>query len=210
MPVKPSYLLIGSGGALLLWSGFKGHGVSRAARDIVSGNNPDAQPIAYPITGSSGALGASNAGVGASSVGTGFGNAAANDALQYKGAGYVWGGAPANGVGNWDCSSFSNWVYGHDLRLGIPLYKAGAYNGQSHGPTTGVWLVWTGAFTIHRNDAAPGDLCVWQTHMGICIDNGQHMISALDPRIGTQVTTIDGGAPPAEMLFVRRMKVFVG
>jgi hypothetical protein len=46
--------------------------------------------------------------------------------------------------------------------------------------------------------------------MGICIDNGQHMISALDPRIGTQVTTIDGGAPPAEMLFVRRMKVFVG
>jgi peptidoglycan DL-endopeptidase CwlO len=195
----------------VLWSGFKGKKVTGAFRDLISGKNPQAETLAYPISTASSAFGyGSNVGVSASATGTGFGSAIANDALQYKGAGYVWGGSPAKGVGNWDCSSFSNWVIGHDMRLAIPLYAAGSYTGSSHGAPTGVWLVWTGAFTINRKDAAPGDVCVWQTHMGICIDNGQHMISALNPSLGTQVTTIDGGAPGGELLFMRRLKAVIG
>src|ERR1700751_850088 len=102
MPVKPTYLLIAGGGALVLWSGFKGKRVTGAFRDIIAGKNPQSETLAYPISTVPGAYGyGSNAGVSASSVGTGFGNAIANDALMYKGAGYVWGGSPAKGVGNW-------------------------------------------------------------------------------------------------------------
>jgi len=199
MPVKASYLLMAGGGALVLWSGFRGKKLTTGFRDLIAGKNPSLETLAYPISGADTAVGASGR---ATVVGVGI----ATDAEQYNGAGYVWGGAPARGIGNWDCSSFSNWVIGHDMGLAIPLYRAGSYSGQSHGPTTGVWLVWTGAFTIHRKDAAPGDLAVWQTHMGIIIDNGQHMISALNNRIGTGITTIDGGAPGGEVLFVRRLK----
>ena len=206
MPVKSSYLLVAGGGAVFLWSGFKGKKVSLAMRDLISGKNPETELEANPILTSPTAYGYGGAAVPASPSATVEGQGLATDAEQYKGAGYVWGGAPAKGVGNWDCSSFMNWVIGHDMGLAIPLYKAGTYSGSSHGPATGVWLVWTGAFNINRNDAAPGDLCVWQTHMGMCVDAGQHMISALDPSLGTQITTINGGAPPAEKLFVRRLK----
>jgi cell wall-associated NlpC family hydrolase len=204
MPVKSSYLLFGAGGAVLLWSGFKGKKVTSAVRDLISGRNPEAQPLAYPIVTSSAAY-AYGGGVAASPVGSVVGKGIAVDAEQYKGAGYVWGGAPARGIGNRDCSSFANWVIGHDMGLAIPLYKAGTYTGNSHGPPTGVWLLWTGAFNIARRDAAAGDLAVWQTHMGIVIDNN-HMISALDSQLGTQITTIEGGAPTAEKLFIRRLK----
>src|SRR5215471_1967736 len=205
MPLKPAYLLMAGGGALVLWSGFKGKRLTEAFRNLIAGHNPQNQALAYPITTSPSAY-AYGSGVSANPQGTVVGIGIATDAEQYAGAGYVWGGAPAKGIGNWDCSSFANWVIGHDMGLAIPLTKAGQYTGQSHGPTTGVWLVWTGAFTINHKDAAPGDLAVWQTHMGIIIDGGQHMISALNPNLGTKVTTIAGGAPVAEKLFVRRLK----
>lgn len=41
--------------------------------------------------------------------------------------------------------------------------------------------------------------------MGICTDNGM-MISALNSQLGTLQTTIADGAPPGELLFVRRIK----
>lgn len=37
MPVKGSYLLIAGGGALILWSGIRGHKWSTTLRDIISG-----------------------------------------------------------------------------------------------------------------------------------------------------------------------------
>ena len=57
--------------------------------------------------------------------------------------------------------------------------------------------------------AQAGDLCVWQTHMGIAVGGGQ-MVSALNERLGTRVTTISGGAPGGEVLFVRRITAAPG
>jgi len=206
MPIKGGYLIAAGGGAILLWSGIRGKSWSTVLRSVVAGQDPRATLSAYKIASSPAAFSAgAGAGGGLPVSGSGMGSQIAIDAEQYKGSGYVWGGAPGSGRGNWDCSSFANAVIGRDLGLAIPMYKAGAYHGQSHGPTTVVWLVWTGAQTIPRNQAAAGDLAVWQTHMGIFIDS-QHMISALNSSLGTQVTTVSGGAPRGEILRVRRLK----
>jgi len=99
-------------------------------------------------------------------------------------------------------------VIGHDLGLAIPLYAAGTYTGADHGPPTGAWLLWGGATTIGHDAsvAQPGDLCVWQTHMGIAIGGGQ-MVSArsatADPPTG--VGAIAHGGPAGQQLFVRRL-----
>jgi cell wall-associated NlpC family hydrolase len=208
MPVKGGYLLAAGGGAILLWSGFKGKSWSSALRNIISGKNPQNIATSNPITSASAAFTTQNGGtaVAAHKSATQAGTNIAQDAQQYIGAGYVWGGAPGSGQGHWDCSSFANAVIGRDLGMAIPMYKAGSYHGQSHGPTTLVWLAWTGAFTIKRADAAPGDLAVWQTHMGIIVDGGENMVSAQDQQLGTRQTTINGGAPVGEKLFVRRLK----
>lgn len=206
MPAKGVYLLAAGGGAILLWSGFKGKGWTSVLRNIISGKNPTITTTSYPITTSPAAFTTQDAtGVAAHASVTGTSSNIAQDAQRYIGSGYVWGGAPGSGSGHWDCSSFANAVIGRDLGLAIPGYKAGAYHGQSHGPTTVVWLVWTGAFTIKKQDIAPGDLCVWQTHMGIAVGNGR-MVSAQDQQLGTRETTISGGAPFGEKLFVRRLK----
>lgn len=208
MPVKGGYLLAAGGGALLLWAGFRGKKWTDALRAITKGQDPRATLTSYPITTSSAAFNTSSgeAAVGASGAITQTGQAIASDAMSYNGAPYVWAGAPGpHGVGPWDCSSFCNAVIGRDLGLAIPLYKPGSYHGQTHGPPTGVWLVWTGAFTIKKQDTAPGDLCVWQTHMGIAISNDQY-ISAYDTQEGVRVKTIHGGGPFGEVVFIRRLK----
>ena len=140
-------------------------------------------------------------GAGASATG----QAIANDAVQYQGAGYVWGGAPAQGIGNWDCSSFSNEVIGHDMRMSIPGFPGGSYTGAVHGPTTLEWISWSGCRTVGTTGAqsVAGDLCVWPTHMGIAIGGGK-MISAQSPSTGTQVSGIDGFIPN-ERLVIRRL-----
>ena len=207
MPVKGGYLLAAGGGAILLWSGFKGKKWSSVLRNIISGHSPQITTTSYPIVSTPAAFDTtSNVGVPAHQRATQSGEAIAGTAQRYIGSSYVWGGAPGSGAGHWDCSSFANAVIGRDLGMAIPMYKAGAYRGQSHGPTTVVWLAWPGAFTIHRNDASPGDLAIWQTHMGIIVDNGVHMVSAQDQQLGTRQTTIAGGAPFGEKLFVRRLK----
>jgi len=195
MAVKGGYLLLAGGGAVLIWSGLRGKRWSDVIRGFISGTPPAKTATTLAIQG-----GVITGGM------AGGENAAAQDALQYQGAGYVWGGAPGNGAGNWDCSSFANAVFGRDLSLPIPGFPPGGYRGQSHGPTTVIWLVWQGATSIPRAQARPGDLAIWQTHMGIIIDNGVNMISALNPSLGTRITTIDGGGPPLEVLKVRRLK----
>lgn len=124
-------------------------------------------------------------------------SAIANDALRYQGAGYKYGGSPANGIGNWDCSSFVSWVMGHDLKMNIPMYPNGTYTGNAHGPTALQYLTWVGANSIVRSAAAPGDLCCWATHIGIAVANNQ-MISAYDTSAGTLITAIDGAGPTGE------------
>ena len=207
MPIKSGYLIAAGGGALLLWSGIQGKNFSTVLRDLISGKKPkqiSAELTAYPIQTSPAAFSA-DAGVSASGATTSTGSAIADDALQYNGAGYTWGGVPGATGRTWDCSSFVNAVVGRDLHLAIPLYKPGSYHGQSHGPTTGIWLVWSGAFTIHRANAAPGDIVVWPTHMGIVTGPGR-MISAYDTARGTIETSIGGGGPIGEMYIIRRLK----
>jgi cell wall-associated NlpC family hydrolase len=124
-------------------------------------------------------------------------SAIANDALRYQGAGYRFGGNPAAGIGNWDCSSFVSWVLGHDLKMSVPMYPNGTYNGTAHGPTALQYLTWVGATSIARSSAASGDLCCWATHIGIMIASNQ-MISAYDAAKGTLITAIDGAGPTGE------------
>lgn len=135
--------------------------------------------------------------------------AIANDALRYNGAGYQYGGAPANGIGKWDCSSFVSWVMGHDLKMSIPMYPNGSYTGTAHGPTAAQYLVWSGATSIARNAASAGDLACWMTHIGIVTGPNQ-MISAYTTNTGTLVTSIDGAGPTGEPLVIRRVNGAVG
>lgn len=195
-------------GVLLAWSGIRGTRVTSALREVLSGQQP-AGHLDYPIGSPASATGGS---IGAGSPpGSGSGQAIAQDALRYVGHAYLFGGAPGtSGQQPWDCSSFVNWVLGHDEGLAIPGFAT--YNGSVHGPNTLLYLAWPGATTVGHdgNQAQPGDLCVWQTHMGIAIGNGQ-MVSARSANSNppTGIDTINDDIP-GEILFVRRLKAVQG
>lgn len=200
MAVNGVALAAVAAGGLFVYSGVKGYSVPQAAQNIILGHPPgSAQAVAPLYSAPPGPA------PGTGVPGT-TGSAVADTALKYRGHAYLFGGAPgADGRGPWDCSSFVNWVLGHDLGMTLPGSSRGGYDGSSHGPTTLSYLAWTGARTIGHSGAvaAPGDLCVWQTHMGIAIGGGK-MISARDPAEGTGIDTIDGDIP-GELLFVRRI-----
>lgn len=127
-------------------------------------------------------------------------------ALKYDGThNYHYGGPPP--AGTVDCSSWVTDVLGHDCGLPVPggSWAKVTGNGTSHGPNTVSYLTWSGAETIghHSSAARPGDLAVWQSHMGIVIGPNQ-MISAQDEKLGTGKSIIDG-AIPFEFLFIRRI-----
>lgn len=185
-------------GALLVWSGVRGFSILKAAQNITLG-----KPAA---TGQAASLLATDTGTGGGGGGTSSG--LANAALKYAGHAYVFGGAPGpDGKNPWDCSSFVSYVIGHDMGWPVPggAWAAVTGNGASHGPATVSYLAWSGAETIGHNAsvAQAGDLCVWQTHMGIAIGGGK-MISARDPAEGTGIDSIAGDIP-GEVLFVRRI-----
>lgn len=129
------------------------------------------------------------------------------DAQRYVGRGYLFGGAPATGLGNWDCSSFCNWVIGHDFGMAIPGYPAGKYTGAEHGPDTIAWATWNGTGAVSAPQ--PGDLVIWAGsgtggHMGIVSGAGQ-MISALNSRYGTAATPVQGYGPQGITPVYRRL-----
>lgn len=199
-------------GAVSLYAGLKGYSIPTTIQSIVQGKTPQTQT---QVTGIATPTGSPTAGIpgGVSSLGSGTGSAIASDALRYKGAGYTWDGSPANGIGQWDCSSFANWVIGHDMRLAIPFYGAGKYTGSSHGPPTDAWVAWGGCTTIGHdgNVAQPGDIAVWVTlptgHMGICTGPNE-MISAQSTSSGTQVAKINGF--DSGILYIRRLRAVTG
>lgn len=204
MPVKAGYLLLAGGGAIILYSGLKGKRWTSTLRNVISGE-PISQNTDNPILTAAQAFAVATPGVSANPGGSSSDSAIAQDAEQYVGKWtYVWGGAPGSGERG-DCSSFTNAVIGRDLGLAIPMYKAGTYHGQAHGPSTLVWLAWSGAFRIDRKDAAAGDLAIWQTHMGIFTSNGR-VVSALNPSDGVKDLPIADIAPPLEVLVCRRLK----
>lgn len=115
-------------------------------------------------------------------------------AIDQIGHCYHYGGAPGKfGLGCWDCSSFCNWLWGFIARQSIPGFPAGTYDGTVHGPSTLGWLSWQGqgVGSVHRSLASAGDLAVWPSHMGFCIDSNE-MVSAQDPQKGTRKSGIDG------------------
>ncbi len=141
-----------------------------------------------------------------SGVGT---NAIAAAAQKYVGEGYVWGGNAAQ-PGQWDCSSFVSYVLGHDLGLSLPGGHWGdpGFPPNSHGPTTGSYLLYGGP--IDRGAVQAGDLVVWSSHIGIAISNSQ-IISARDPQEGTGVSGIDATTTSlGETAFYRRVNTNIG
>ena len=189
-------------GVLFTYAGVTGKSVLASIQAMISGKSPSLLANINPINGT----GNPNATPGAAGTVSGSTNgvAIANDALKYVGHKYLYGGAPGpNGQGPRDCSSFVNWVLGHDLQMTLPGGVSG-YNGSSHGPVTGGYLSWSGARTIPRSSLQAGDLCVWPTHIGIAI-NATQMVSALNPSLGTLVTTPENGGPQGESLTCRRI-----
>lgn len=180
MPVNGVALSSVAIGSVLLWSGIKGWNLSKTIGEIISGKPPagsNENLLTAPNGSSANAVGFTASGV-------------ANDALQYQGHSYSYGGAPGkNGQNPWDCSSFVNWVVGHDSKKAIPGYGAGQYDGSVHGPPTGSWLAWV--THISQSNAQAGDLVIGATHMGIVIGPNQ-MISALNSHLGTKITPIAG------------------
>src|SRR5215469_1044779 len=208
MPVKGTYLAVAGAGAIILWSGIKGKSWTDVFRQVVSGKSPAAlasinaiQNPGFDSTGNPDATGVTPGAV----TGSINGAAIANDAMKYVGHPYLYGGAPGPG-GNqpWDCSSFVNWVLNHDLISPIPGYSGRAWNPNTHGPNTASYLAWTGATVTARSNVDAGVLCIWQTHMGIAINNSQ-MISALNPHLTTEVTGIEQGGPSGEILVCKRL-----
>lgn len=191
-------------GALFLWSGLKGGHVLVNLQDIIKGEPPKSTG-ANPIDTGPGTITVPDNPTG----GTATGQQIATDALAYQGHCYSFGGAPGlDGKSCWDCSSFCNWVIGHDLRLAIPGYAGGTYTGASHGPSTLMWLAWIGTGVTHipLSQAGAGDIACWQTHMGI-MTGPDSMISAQTPASGTQVASGGiSGFIPGEVLFVLRLK----
>jgi cell wall-associated NlpC family hydrolase len=176
------------GGILFVWSGVKGWSILGTVEDVIKGRKPE-EVNTLPLTIPGGGRGISATGPIYLPPGQG---SIAQVALQYQGHAYRFGGAPGkDGTQPWDCSSFVNYVIAVRQALTIPGYKTGAYDGTSHGPTTGQWAVWPGLVTIKREDVAVNDIVVWTGHMGIAISNAQY-ISAQNPTNGTRISSIDG------------------
>jgi cell wall-associated NlpC family hydrolase len=194
-PVIP-LLMIGFGG-YLIWFGVKywrgaGPAVwpSFPIKSVLQGKGLPAPEPAPPVEAQLASYEQQVAqNIGPTGGGTIGGTAISTDALRYAGHCYAFGGAARKGNGCWDCSSFVNWVIGHDLNLAIPGVPAGKYDGSSHGPPVANWL--TTPLCRGVTAPQPGDLAIWgpNAHMGVVIGGGK-MISALNPALGTRVTDI--------------------
>jgi cell wall-associated NlpC family hydrolase len=170
-------------GSIFLYAGIKGYSIPSAIQAIVSGKSPTTADTANPIQQSAATI------TPGKNV---FSSALAAIAVKYVGHAYLYGGAPGtDGSHPWDCSSFANWVVGHDAKLAIPGYAAGAYDGSGHGPATIEWGSWHRMAHVQRSEVQAGDLIVWSGHMGIATSNTS-MVSALNEQLGTLVTPIDG------------------
>jgi cell wall-associated NlpC family hydrolase len=173
-------------GMLMVWSGIKGWSLAGVIGDVITGQQP-VQENTQPV-GSTGYPDTLNRG----GPGTGGVSMIPHAALQYLGHAYLFGGAPGkDGSQPWDCSSYTNYVCAVKCGLPIPGYKAGKYDGTSHGPPSGAWAVWTGLRNVSASEVQAGDIIIWGGHIGMALNNTQ-MISALNPKTTTKVTQIEG------------------
>lgn len=186
-------------GLVLLLSGYRNDTLQETITSLLKGQVPPANPTGAPQIGVT-----NNQATGSSGTTTAATGSIAQIAESYVGKlTYVYGGPPPPGTV--DCSSFTSKVLN---QAGISDPGGAPFNPNTHGPTTLSYLTWSGASTIGNSAslAQSGDLCVWQTHMGICVGPGQ-MVSAQDPALGVGQGSI---SMPGEILFVRRIKVLTG
>lgn len=123
-------------------------------------------------------------------------------AQSHKGVRYKWAGfLPSTG---WDCSGAVNYWLGHDLGMALP--GGFHWNGKVHGPVAAQYKIWGGS--TPTSDPQPGDLCCWQTHVGIYLGGGQ-MFSAFDSARGTLATPVTWG-PAGESLSYRHITAVPG
>lgn len=158
------------------------------------------------IVDSAKAMAASGGSVGGSTpahVGEskGGGDEIAAKALNYIGAGYVFGGK-ADRPGNWDCSSFVSYVLGHDLGHPLPGGKWGdpGFPPHAHGPATGNYMMFGKPVT--PSQVQKGDLVISSTHMGIVVTTGTYM-SAKTPSAGTGLGLYTKNFPGGNPVFRR-------
>lgn len=191
MPLNGLAVASVAGGVIFVWSGVKGYSILKTGQNIVQGHPANA--------GQSTALLTSASGGGGGGVTNDSGLVAAAESIA-PGLHYVFGGAPATGA--CDCSSFLNDAA---TKTGLPIPKFPAYNnGANHGPTTVQWRITPLLQTIPQNAAAPNDIVVWLTHVGIVTDNGTQMISALNPQDGIRNSPIKGFGPAGQPMVFRR------
>lgn len=196
-------------GVYLAWFGTHYWGTdtkwpSEPVKAVLTGKplpTPSGQTSAADIAAAANVGGAGGTAAGAAGGAGTTNSAVANDAMKYVGQGYIYGG-PSQ-PGRWDCSSFVNYVVGHDLNLPIPggSWALVCSNGSSHGPATPSWMLF--GKPINYGSEQPGDLLVTAEHMGIVIGGGK-MISAQDPALGTGVGSYGSGFPGGQPV-VRRV-----
>lgn len=152
-----------------------------------------------PAPGATGGVAGSGAAGGVSGT---VGEIIAADAQKYLGAGYVWGGN-ASSIGNWDCSSFTSYVLGHDLKMKLPgggSWGSSGYPPNAHGPTTLDYMMF--GTPITQSQVQAGDLIVSSEHMGIAISPTQY-VSARTPALGVGVDTFPAGFPSGPPVYRR-------
>lgn len=178
-----------------MYAAIKGYSVTHTLAIIITGKSPakqtQASPIGTPMQSGSGTGGTATAGGGSDFAGIAEGYVGK---LQY-----VFGGPPP--AGTVDCSSFVSKVLN---QAGVSNPGGAPYSASTHGPNTLSYLSWNGLVTVGHSptDAQRNDLCIWQTHMGIALGNGQ-FVSARDPAEGVGIDSIANDVP-GELLFVRR------
>jgi cell wall-associated NlpC family hydrolase len=131
----------------------------------------------------------------------GGGDKIAAQALNYVGAGYVFGGK-ADKIGDWDCSSFVSFVLGHDLGYPLPGGKWGdpGMPPHAHGPSTSNYMMW--GKPVSASAVKKGDLIVNSEHMGIVVTTGTYM-SAKTPSAGTGLGLYGSSFPGGAYVFRR-------
>jgi cell wall-associated NlpC family hydrolase len=190
---------VGAGG-LFAYAGLKGYSIPQTLQAIITGKKPTVQVQTASIDTPTASA---SPGTVQTVSGTGGTSGIVSAAMKYDGThNYHFGGPPP--IGTVDCSSWVSKVLS-DCGLTIPggSWAVVTKNGTVHGPNTLSYLAWSGAETVSHKaaHAQPGDLVVWQTHMGIAIGNGE-MISAQDEELGTGTAKI---FIAGEILFVRRV-----
>lgn len=198
--ISTTAVVLAAAGAATTWAAVKGVGLASGFRSLLTGHTlPAGEDLIVSGAGQT-VEGVANGIVGSGAYSN---SPVASTASQYLNAGHVyrWGGGNPNG---WDCSGFCNWVIGHDLGWPIPGYSNG-FDGKAHGPVTGQWALWSGAFTVPRDQAQAGDLAIWPAfHMGI-VTTATQMVACPGPN-GTPapvVSRIDGAA--SGPLLIRRI-----